>query len=120
MVIVVAEFKRQVRNWGGMKIAECVYVLLDSVTPSTFLRLLFLRALETLLGLLWLPVRAVHPSVDPLSLYILCARWNLSTGPLSPYRSEACTPYQARSCTCKESAACILQDRTTKIVTHGT
>ena len=30
---------------------------------------------------------------------IPCARWNRTTGPLSPYRFEACTHYQARSCT---------------------
>ena len=30
---------------------------------------------------------------------ITCTRWNRTTGPLSPYRFEACTHHQAGSCT---------------------
>ncbi len=39
-----------------------------------------------------------RPNKKP-TMDLTCARWNRTTGPLSPYRFEACTHHQAGSCT---------------------
>ncbi len=43
--------------------------------------------------------RPIHDPVDKTVGTTTCARWNRTTGPLSPYRFEACTHHQAGSCT---------------------
>ena len=52
---------------------------------------------------------------DSYHQYITCARWNRTTGPLSPYRFEACTHHQAGSCTHTQSLHLVTKKKKTKV-----